>query len=211
MDQTSSYSSRNFIISATITAGVGLYLILTSFIIGKNEFFLLLNNNLGTGADYFFRFWTNMGDGIIWVIVAIIFFLYQKNKLPLLIAVIVFSTLLTQLTKNFVFPGILRPVAAIPDIHLIHSVPGVELLSANSFPSGHTATAFSIYLLACLFIRSSWVIPAGFVYAILVGYSRIYLAQHFPLDVGAGMITALLTLFISLFIQQQWEKRKPQV
>lgn len=207
MNKMPSYSYKNFIIGASLTTGVGLYFIIASFIFGKNIFFLLLNNDLGTTADYFFRFWTNMGDGILWVVVTLLFFKYRKKRLPLLIAAIFFSTLITQLTKNFAFPETLRPTAAITGIQLIHTVPGVELHTANSFPSGHTATAFSIFLLACLLIKNRWVISIGFVYALLVGYSRIYLAQHFPLDIGAGMITAVLSILISLLVQKQWEKR----
>lgn len=205
------FSNRNFITAFIFTLGVGLYLIIASFITGRNEFFLMLNRDLGKSADYFFSFWTNLGDGIIWIVVAVLFFIFQKNKLPLLIAAIIVSTLITQLTKNYIFPAERRPTAAIQDISLIHTVPGVELHTAYSFPSGHTATAFTIYLLASLFIRKRWIIPVGFVYALLVGYSRIYLAQHFPLDVGGGMITSLITILISIYIQQQWEKRKPQI
>jgi membrane-associated phospholipid phosphatase len=205
------FSNRNFIAAFMATLAVGLYLIIDSFIVGRNELFLMLNTDLGRPADYFFSFWTNLGDGIVWVVVAALFFIFQKNKLPLLIAAIIVSTLITQLTKNYVFPAEPRPTAAIQDINLIHTVPGVELHTAYSFPSGHTTTAFTIYLLACLFVKRNWIIPVGFVYAILVGYSRIYLAQHFPLDMGGGMITALITILISLYIQQQWEKRKPQI
>jgi membrane-associated phospholipid phosphatase len=44
-------------------------------------------------------------------------------------------------------------------------------------------------------------------YAVLVGYSRIYLAQHFPLDVGGGMLTAVITILVAVFIQNIWEAR----
>lgn len=205
------FSNRNFITAFIFTLAVGLYLIIDSFITGRNEFFLMLNKDLGKSADYFFSFWTNLGDGIIWIAVAALFFVFRKNKLPLLVAAIIVSTLITQLTKNYIFPAEPRPTAAITDINLIHTVPGVELHTAYSFPSGHTATAFTIYLLASLFIRKRWIIPVGFVYALSVGYSRIYLAQHFPLDVGGGMITALITMLISIYIQQQWEKTRPQI
>ncbi len=205
------FSNRNFITACILTLAVGIYLIIDSCIVGRNEFFLMLNKDLGKPADYFFSYWTNLGDGIIWIVVALIFFLYRKNKFPLLIAAILFSTLLTQVTKNYAFPAEPRPTAAIQDITHIHTVPGVELHTAYSFPSGHTTTAFTIYLLACLCIRRNWIIPVGFLYAILVGYSRIYLAQHFPLDVGGGMIASLITILISLYIQQQWEKREPQI
>lgn len=200
--------NRHFIFGLILTAIVALYLIINSFILGQTEFFLLLNANLGSFADNFFAFWTNLGDGVVWLIVAYLFFRYRRKQVPLLVATIIISTLITQVTKNYIAPAALRPTAAIVDIHSIHTVPGVELLTANSFPSGHTATAFCIFLLGCLLIRKRWVIPVGFVCALLVGYSRIYLGQHFPLDVGAGMVTAMITVLLSIVIQKQWRIKK---
>jgi len=208
MDVTSPYSYKNFIIGTIISTAAGLYLIVTSLIIGRIDFFLLLNTDLGTDSDYFFRFLTYVGDGIILVPVAILFLKYQRSELPLLFSAIFFSTLITQLVKIFVFPEMLRPTAVITDGRLIHTVRGVELLSAYSFPSGHTTTVFCAFLLACLFIKNTWVIPIGFLFALLVGYSRIYLAQHFPLDVGAGMITAVISILLSLLVQKKWEDRR---
>ncbi len=206
--QQSPLSNKQFLTGILLSSVTGLILVTCSFLIGKNNFFLLLNNDLGKPADIFFSFWTNMGDGIVWVVIAIFFYLYRKNKFPLLIAAIIISTLITQLTKNYAFPAELRPTSAITDISQIHTVPGVELLTAYSFPSGHTATAFTIFLLGCLLIRKNWVISVGFVYALLVGYSRIYLAQHFPLDVGAGMLTGVITILLSVVIQEKWDLKR---
>ncbi len=206
--QQSPLSNKQFLTGILLSSVTGLILVTCSFLIGKNNFFLLLNNDLGNPADIFFSFWTNMGDGIVWVVIAIFFYLYRKNKFPLLIAAIIISTLITQLTKNYAFPAELRPTSAITDISQIHTVPGVELLTAYSFPSGHTATAFTIFLLGCLLIRKNWVISVGFVYALLVGYSRIYLAQHFPLDVGAGMLTGVITILLSVVIQEKWDLKR---
>jgi len=55
--------------------------------------------------------------------------------------------------------------------------------------------------MACLLIPARWILPIGFVYMLIVGYSRIYLAQHFPLDVGAGMIAGLLSVYFALRLQ----------
>jgi membrane-associated phospholipid phosphatase len=201
-------ATRNLTIGIILTAVTALYLVIDSFIVGRNDFFLLLNTDLGKPADYFFTFWTNLGDGVIWVIVAGLILKYRRNQLPLLIASIVISTLITQLTKIYVIPAEPRPTVAITDINLIHTVPGVELLTAYSFPSGHTAAAFCIFLLGSWLINKRWVVAVGFVYALLVGYSRVYLAQHFPLDVGVGMFVAIVTILLSILIQRRWEMRK---
>jgi membrane-associated phospholipid phosphatase len=201
-------ANRNFVIGIILTLATALYLIFDSFIIGRNAFFLLLNANLGSNADFFFKYCTYLGDGAVWVMVAALFFIYWRNKFPLLLSVIIISTLITQLTKIYIIPAEPRPTAAIPNISSIHMVAGVELHRAYSFPSGHTATAFSIFLLGSLLIKNKWIIPFGFLYALLVAYSRVYLAQHFPLDLGGGMMVSVITILISSWIQKSWERRK---
>lgn len=202
------YAYKKFLTGAVITFVIGSVLITASFVIGKDAFFLMLNENLGAIADNFFSFCTNLGNGFVWVIILILFYVYRKNKLPLFFGAVALSTLITQVLKNFFIPVQLRPIAAIKDISSIHTVTGVELLTNYSFPSGHTATAFSIFLLGCLLIREKWVLPTGLLYALLVGYSRIYLAEHFPLDVGGGMITAVISVWLSVYIQEIWDKRR---
>lgn len=195
-------SNRNLTIGVILTMITALYLIIHSCIIGRNEFFLLLNTDLGNTADIFFKLWTNLGDGVVWVIVAILFYIYRRNQFPLLIAAVLISTLIAQGIKNIAPEP--RPSVAITDGSLIHSVQGVELHTSYSFPSGHTTTAFTIFLIACLLIRNKWVVPVGFVCALLVAYSRVYLAQHFPLDLGGGMIAAVITVAVSNIIQKRW-------
>jgi membrane-associated phospholipid phosphatase len=190
-----------------LTTVTGLLLMALSWQMGKVPLFLALNSDLGPVADFFFSIWTYLGDGSIWVITSVIFFFERRKKFPLLIAAILISTLITQVTKNYIVVAEPRPTAVITDLSQVHTVEGVELHTAYSFPSGHTATAFTIFLLGCLLINKRWVLWTGFMYALFVGYSRIYLAQHFPLDVGAGMLVAVITVFLSIRIQLQWEKR----
>lgn len=208
MDILRSYAYKKFLTGAVITFVIGSVLITTSFVIGKDAFFLMLNEDLGATADNFFSFCTYLGNGFVWVIILILFYVYRKNKLPLFFAAVALSTLITQVLKNFLIPVQLRPIAAIKDISSIHTVTGVELLTNYSFPSGHTATAFSIFLLGCLLIREKWVLLTGLLYALLVGYSRIYLAEHFPLDVGGGIITAVISVWLSVYVQEIWDKRR---
>lgn len=56
----------------------------------------------------------------------------------------------------------------------------------ESFPSGHTAEAFSMAS-AMTFAYPKWyVILPAFAWATTVGYARMYLGVHYPTDVFAG-------------------------
>lgn len=194
-------SIKNFKIGALLTALSGFILIVLSLIIGKASFFLLLNANLGFIGDKAFTYITYLGDGVIWIPIAAYVLLFRKKYTVLLLGSIVYSTIFAQIPKHFLFNGEPRPTKLITDWSSIHIVPGVFLNSVDSFPSGHTTTASSIYLLFCLLVPKKWIIPVGCLYLYLVGYSRIYLAQHFPLDVGAGMIGGLISVYFSLRLQ----------
>ena len=190
---------------AILTLVAGLILVIISFLIGKNEFFLALNNDGGMLADRFFTYCTNLGDGILWVPIILYFIFYKQKLLPLVISAMLISTLFVQISKNYIYPDEARPTKAITQQVVIHTVKGVEVHSTNSFPSGHTTTVFCIFLLGCLFTPSITFLIIGFILAILTAYSRIYLAQHFPLDAGAGMLTALVSIVLSIKIQQQFK------
>jgi membrane-associated phospholipid phosphatase len=59
-----------------------------------------------------------------------------------------------------------------------------------SFPSGHSAGAFSLFFMISLILSGKRKFLGVFLFllAMLTGYSRIYLGQHFPVDVYAGSI-----------------------
>ncbi len=187
---------------------MGLILILASFIIKKEKLFLMLNLDLGKQADTFFKYFTNVGDGLFWLLWALLIIIKKGKKyLPLLFASVIFSTLLTQISKQVIYPDEPRPLQAITDQSQVHYVTGVTVHSINSFPSGHTATAFSFLLLLVLFSQTNALLLLGFAAALLVAYSRIYLGQHFPLDVGAGMLVAVSTMILSVMVQRRFENK----
>lgn len=207
MDHPQEYAYRNFITGAIISSITGIVLIIISFALSKVDFFLLLNTDLGSFGDYLFSYATHLGDGTVWIPVAVLTILYRRDKFLLVFCTVAIGTLIVQALKNFIIPAQLRPGSSITDTSSFHHVEWVPLLTNFSFPSGHTTTAFSIFLLGCLFIHKKWIIPAGFAYGLLVGYSRVYLAEHFPLDLGGGMLTAVVSVWLSLQIQK-WKDRK---
>ncbi|MBN9299255.1 MAG: phosphatase PAP2 family protein [Filimonas sp.] len=199
-------NKKNFTIAAIITSILAVIILSASFSMGKNNLFLLLNADLGKVADFFFHWWTYAGDGAVWVLVLIYILVKKKTRLfPLVFSAFALSTIFTQICKYVIVPDEPRPILAIKETALIHTVPGVELHEVSSFPSGHTATAFTLYLLFALICSGNAWLVIGLLYALLVGYSRIYLAQHFPLDVGAGMVTAVLSVWLAMLIQDRWK------
>jgi membrane-associated phospholipid phosphatase len=199
---------KNLWIACSLTFITAIILFLLNYRIGKHQFFLLLNNDLGFLADNFFRFYTNVGDGIVWAVLLFVFIKFRKKYLPLLISAFIISTVLVQICKYLILPNEPRPIAAINDTELIHTVAAIKPHRISTFPSGHTAAAFCFFLIACVVIKKNWLLPVGFISALLVGYSRVYLAQHFPFDVAAGMITAIISVCLAMLIQQWWSHKK---
>jgi membrane-associated phospholipid phosphatase len=186
-------------------------LFIGSWLTGKHAFFLMLNGDGGRLADWLFWGWTYLGDGIMWVVALLITLRYFKNRWKLTLFCLLFSTLFSQTGKQLLFPAALRPAAGQIAMSEIHTVPGVVLHTNNSFPSGHTAEAFTLYLLACVFFPGRTTLLLGFCLALGVGYSRIYLAQHFPTDVAAGMLVGVVTVICSLALENILSAQKEKV
>ena len=194
-------------IAQLLSLSLALSLFTMSLVWGKNEAFLYLNTNLGLVADKVFEYSSYLAEGWIWIPYFIVLVgLYKKDKAFILMNFLI-STLLIQFAKNFIFTTAMRPMASGLDATQIHTVPGVEIHTFNSFPSGHTATAFTLFLLTTYLFPNKYALSIGIVYAIVCGYSRVYLAQHFPLDLAGGIFVALLTLPISIFIREKLNKK----
>ena len=84
----------------------------------------------------------------------------------------------------------------------MHTVEGLDFVTngyytGNKFGtvSGHSATIWAIALLSAIVLKRKWFTVLMMVVALLVCYSRIYLACHFPQDIllgaGVGVISAL--------------------
>jgi len=192
-----------FVLTTIIILATGIVII----IYGKEGTFQLINSNHNTIADQFFKYFTHYGDGVMWAPLALFCFFYRKKYLIAVIAGVIISTLIAQLLKRVVFPDELRPITFLAENFPVHTVHGVTMKRAHSFPSGHTTTAFTMALVMAHIINKkfwSFLLP---LFALLAAYSRVYLGQHFPTDAFAGMCVGIVSALLSLLIYKSFSKK----
>jgi membrane-associated phospholipid phosphatase len=105
--------------------------------------------------------------------------------------------LTSQFLKQQVFGPVPRPTTLFGEPTPLYLVPGVEMHGYYSFPSGHTAIAFA--LATSLMLLTPWksLRAALFFLALIGGYSRVYLSQHFFEDIYAGSFVGLIAALIA--------------
>lgn len=74
------------------------------------------------------------------------------------------------------------------------------MYSQNSFPSGHSTSAFCLFFCLCIISPKVWQKIFFFCLAILIGFSRVYLSQHFFEDIYVGSIIGVGFSFTIFYI-----------
>ncbi len=178
------------------------------FAFGKTASFLSLNNYHTPWLDLFFINYTYVGDGIFALCLVVLFMLIRKKRKEGLAQLFAFliSGLIVQVIKTLTNAP--RPKLFFEPNTYSYFIKGVTLSNNSSFPSGHTASAFALATVMILFSKNRvWHVPL-LLAAILVGYSRIYLAQHFLGDVlfggFIGMVSGILTVYITGKLKWHW-------
>lgn len=173
---------------------------------GKNTSFLIINKFNSPAYDYFFEYFTYLGDGILWIPLLLYVSLYKKDFLIVVLFAFLISTVLTQFCKWILFADALRPIGILHN--QVRTISGLTVHKTSSFPSGHTTTAFTFaLLLSYLFKRKFWTFFFP-VIAFFVGYSRVYLAQHFVTDVLGGLLVGITSAYLSLLFYKALKKNK---
>ena len=192
-----------FILAIIIAIGTGVLIV----VLGKNGSFQLINGNHNEIADQFFKYFTHYGDGVMWVPLGLFCFFFKRKYFIAVLAGAIISTLLAQFLKRVVYPEELRPISYLSDSFPVHQIAGVEMRKLHSFPSGHTTTAFTMALIMSHMINKKvWSIILPLL-ALIAAYSRVYLAQHFPTDLLAGMCIGIISAISALLVYKKIIRR----
>ena len=151
-------------------------------------------------ADVFFHYYTLVGDWIPFAVAGLLLFYNYRISLFILLSQVVCGIFSTTIKHIWNEP---RPVnyfqQHFPTIHL-RQVLNEHLYTVHSFPSGHTITAFAFFFVLCLYTKKPAIHFLYFILAFLVGYSRIYLSQHFAVDVLAGSFVGILAVICTQYL-----------
>ena len=156
--------------------------------------------------DNIMIFISAMGNkGFIWIAIGLALLLYgfwkkQKQNGGLLV--------LLSLLANFLACNVvLKPlIDRTRPYYVLDYIPVIPPVGDPSFPSGHTSASFAAAT-AIYALNRKWGIVA-YVFAAIMGFSRLYLGVHFPTDVAAGALLGIVAakVVIKLFDAKQRKK-----
>lgn len=192
---------------------VGIFLVASlaaALALPYGEEIIILNDLRFEPFNTIFRTITAFGEPCMWILAAVFYLVRGRNMAIPVIAAGLLIIPVSYIVKDKA--GTDRPYTHFQNIgksDQVVVVPGVALNKGKtSFPSGHTMSAFGLYSMMALLSRGKnrylLMTLAGF--SVLTGVSRIFLVQHFLVDVIGG---AVLGMLISLLIWKIWENKKP--
>ena len=187
------------------TIVLALILAVALLIVPKAELHLALCQPHTLFLDTIIPFFTNLVDWLPYLIVVLLLF-YRAGWSTFLASNLLLTTLIVQPIKHIVHAP--RPLTwfaeYMPDITL-PLVEGVRMNHWLSFPSGHTATFFALFFCVSIIlcaenVKGKYILSfLCFLCASFGAYTRIYLSQHFALDIFAGILIAVCSTLILYF------------
>jgi len=190
------------------------YMIEKIISIDRNLFFAI------NGTHSYFTdcaLWLYSGT-IIWIPITLFmigFIIYKKSWkewLPILVAFVVLFFLCDKITAEIIKPYFsrLRPTHdpnIMEHVHTLHQYIG----GMYGFVSSHSANAFGMALFSSFLFKNKLYTFVIIIWALIMGYSRIYLGVHYVFDVLGGMIIGAIIgymtyLFYSISIKKLSKK-----
>jgi membrane-associated phospholipid phosphatase len=145
--------------------------------------------------DSLFSLVTNLHHETVYVLLLpLLFWFYHKGFARYLLSVFMLGYLANQFLK-YAFDTA-RPTA--DQVRVLHS----DSVKDAAFPSGHAQNPLMFWGALALQFRSRWFTTLAVVLIFSIGFSRLYLGLHWPLDILGGWVIGGLMLWG--FTQSRW-------
>lgn len=173
-----------------------------AFIIGqypKDIIHLYTNRYYSPFWDEAMQWVTLIGDG--WTITVFVLLMFAWNRRLAFFTGItcLLASGITHLLKYTIYYGEARPVLFFAGTKKLRLVPNIDNAFFNTFPSGHTTVSFAFFFCLALGLKNEWYKAVCLFVAASIGFSRIYLSQHFLQDVYFGSIIGTLTAVLIFY------------
>jgi membrane-associated phospholipid phosphatase len=171
------------------------------WLLDLNQGLFLWLNGLGRGAagSVFWANTTILGDTLVAFALLGLFARRRPDIVWALLLAALFTTAWVHILKPLIDNP--RPLAVL-GADMVNVI-GANLRS-NSFPSGHTATAFTLAGVICLRGVHPALGVGCLLLAVLAGLSRAAVGAHWPLDILAGAFGGWLAAAIGVTLSRRW-------
>ena len=184
---------------------LALILAIALLVVPKAELHLALCQPHTPFLDAIVPVFSDLVDWLPYLCVVLLLF-YRAGWATLLASNLLLSTLIVQPIKHIIHAP--RPLTWFADNMPEITLPLVEGVRMNlwlSFPSGHTTTFFVLFFTLSIILCAENIKGKNilsficFLCASFGAYTRIYLSQHFALDIFAGILIAVCSTLVLYF------------
>lgn len=182
------------------------------FTVEKNNIHLYLNQYVGNRfINALFFNATYLGDGTLAPFLVLAVTVVNMRAGLTTTCALLLASLVSTILKYQFFDDAHRPYYIFQyfDRHDLNLVEGVEMHIHNSFPSGHATQIFAIFM-STMFVARRQTFKILFLgVSVLAAFSRVYLSQHWLVDILAGSLIGLFCslVFYAIFILRDRMKR----
>ncbi len=173
----------------------------------KNEIQIFINQSHNKYLDIFFKYLTNLGQGYLILIVTIILLFFSLRKSMILATAGIITGGITQFCKKVWFKDAKRPAYHLDEINL-NIIENFDIHYYHSFPSGHTSSIFCLCLCLAYFVKNIYLKIFLLIVAIMVGFSRVYLSQHYLVDIFVGSIVGAGSAILGIMIIEKLRTKR---
>ena len=147
--------------------------------------------------------WTNLGLGVFAVLMVMGWWSARRRGTEAMTVAlaapvaVVTAFAVAEVVKKLV--GEVRPCRSMPHAYLVDACPAP---SDYAFPSGHSTVAAAA--VAALFLLDRRLSAIAAVFALIEGFSRVYVGAHYPHDVLGSALLALPVAYLTSLALRRW-------